>query len=120
MQQPACREVKESIHQLDEVLSELDAAISAQKYASSITEVWQLAQEGRGSTLIVETDFHYPARVDETGLFLTPAEDPTAPDVIDDAVDDLIETVMAKGGKVVFVDDGVLEQYQHIAMILRY
>ena len=106
--------------QVDEVLSELDAAISAQSYASSITEVWQLAQEGRGSTLIVETGFHYPARVDKTGMFITPADDVTAPDVIDDAVDDLIETVMAKGGKVVFVDDGVLEQYQHITMILRY
>jgi len=106
--------------QVDEVLAELDAAISAQKYATSITEVWHMAQEGRGSTLIVETGFHYPARVDETGLFLTPADDATAPGVIDDAVDDVIETVMSKGGKVVFVDDGVLEQYQHIAMILRY
>jgi len=105
---------------VDEVLSELDAAISARRYASSITEIWQLAQEGRGSTLIVETGFHYPAGVDETGVFLTPAEDVTAPGVIDDAVDDVIETVMAKGGKVVFVDDGILEQYQHIAMILRY
>ena len=85
-----------------------------------MTEVWHTAQEGRGSTLIVETGFHYPARLDETGQFLIPAEDPTAPDVIDDAVDNVIETVMSKGGKVVFVDDGVLEQYQHIAMILRY
>ncbi len=106
--------------QVEEVLSELDAAISAQRYATSITEVWHMAQEGRGSTLIVETNFHYPARVDETGMFLTPAEDPTVPGVIDDAVDNLIETVMSKGGKVVFVDDDVLEKYQHVAMILRY
>lgn len=106
--------------QVDEILSELDAAVSAQKYASSITEVWQLAQEGRGSTLIVESGFHFPARVDESGMFLTPADDVTAPDVIDDAVDDVIVTVMTKGGKIVFVDDGVLEHYQSIAMILRY
>jgi hypothetical protein len=106
--------------QVEEVLSEFDAAMSAKRYAYSIAEVWHMAQEGRGSILIVETGFHYPARVDETGLFITPADDPTAPGVLDDAVDDIIETVMAKGGKVVFVDDGVLEQYQHIAMILRY
>jgi hypothetical protein len=106
--------------QVKEVLSELEAAMSAQRYASSMTEVWHTAQEGRGSRLIVETGFHYPARVDETGMFLTPADDPTALGVIDDAVDDVIETVMTMGGKVVFVDDGVLEQYQHIAMILRY
>jgi hypothetical protein len=79
-----------------------------------------MAQEGRGNLLIVETNFHYPARVDETGMFITPASDPTAPGVLDDAVDGIIETVMSKGGKVAFVDDGTLEQYQHIAMTLRY
>jgi hypothetical protein len=40
--------------------------------------------------------------------------------VIDDAVDEVIEEVMAKGGSVVFVDDGALEQHQRIAFILRY
>jgi Bacterial archaeo-eukaryotic release factor family 3 len=106
--------------QVDGMLSELDAAVSARRYASSITEVWHVAQEGRGSTLIVETDFHFPARLDESGQFLIPADDVTAPDVIDDAVDDVIEIVMSKGGKVVFVADGVLDKYQHIAMTLRY
>jgi hypothetical protein len=50
----------------------------------------------------------------------SPAEDASAPGVIDDAVDEVIEEVMAKGGSVVFVDDGALEQHQRIAFILRY
>jgi len=103
-----------------QALERLDAAVGAQKYSSSIGEVWRMAKEGRGDTLLVEQDFHYPARVDETGMILSPAEDATAPDVIDDAVYEVIEEVMAKGGGVVFVDNGALAQHQRIALILRY
>jgi hypothetical protein len=101
-------------------LQELEAAVSTHRYASGINEVWYAAHEGRGSTLIVEEGFHYPARLDQAGRQLTPADDPEAPGVIDDAVDELIEMVMAKGGRVVFEDDGTLERYERIAMILRY
>jgi hypothetical protein len=68
----------------------------------------------------VEEDFHYPARLGPSGLLLRPADDPTAPEVLDDAVDELVETVLANGGQVVFVDNGALEVHQRIAMILRY
>jgi hypothetical protein len=103
-----------------EVLKVLSAAIGDGKYAAGIISVWRMAQEGRGAILLVEEGFHYPARVEAGGLQLTPAEDPTAPEVIDDAVDELIETVLLKGGRVVFFKDGVLETHQRIAMILRY
>ncbi|HLZ62156.1 MAG TPA: hypothetical protein VKR06_34865 [Ktedonosporobacter sp.] len=101
-------------------LKELDAAVNAQRYVSTMGEVWRAAQEGRGRTLVVEEGFHYPARLEGDGRSITPAEDPTAPDVVDDAVDEAIETIIAKGGKVVFVDDGALKEHQHIALILRY
>jgi hypothetical protein len=106
--------------QRQKVFSELDKAIGEGKVASSISEVWQLAGEGRGYLLLVEKDFHYPARVDETGQQITPADDATAPGVIDDAVDDVIETVLSKQGRVVFVENGQLETHQRIALILRY
>lgn len=102
------------------VLSELDQAISERKYASTIGEVWRLAQEGRGKLLLVEENFHYPARIDASGLYLEPAEVEAGPDVLDDAVDELIKTVLEKQGKVVFVEDGQLTQHQRIALILRY
>ncbi len=103
-----------------QVLAELDRAVSERKYASTIGEVWRLALEGRGRLLVVEEGFHFPARVDPTGLHLTPADDPTAPDVIDDAVDEVIEFVLDRQGQVAFVDDGQLAQHQRIALILRY
>jgi hypothetical protein len=106
--------------QRNKVLDELAAAVSGQRYASTIGEVWRLAQDGRVETLLVEEDFHYAGRVDDSGRHLEPAEDHTAPDVIDDAVDELIEKVMQKGGRVVFVDSGTIDQHGRIAAMLRY
>lgn len=71
-------------------------------------------------TSLVEEDFHYPATVDASGMHLTPADDPTAAGVMDDAVDEIIETVLSKGGRVVFMDNGQLAEHQRIALILRY
>lgn len=103
-----------------QVLSDLAQAVAKQKSVSSVGEVWRLAHEGRGHLLVVEEDFHYPARVDETGRHIAPAEDITAPDVIDDAVDEIIETVLRGQGQVVFVANGQLEAHQRIALILRF
>ncbi|MBX3035467.1 MAG: hypothetical protein KF758_01025 [Anaerolineales bacterium] len=106
--------------QREQVLLDLDKAVGERKLASSIGEVWRLANEGRGQLLLVEEDFHYPARVDETGTTITPADDTSAPDVIDDAVDEIIESVLDKQGQVVFVENGQLDKHQRIALILRY
>jgi hypothetical protein len=103
-----------------QVLQELDEAVGVQRCVSGIGEVWRAAQGGRGATLLVEQDYHCPARLDASGLHLTPADDPTAPGVIDDAVDDLIATVLDKGGHVVFVNKDALRAYQSIALITRY
>jgi Bacterial archaeo-eukaryotic release factor family 3 len=103
-----------------QVLIELQKAVGARQHASGISDVWRAAQEGRGATLLVEQDYHCPARLDASGLHLTPADDPTASDVIDDAVDDLIVTVLDKGGRVVYVDKNALRAYQSIALITRY
>ncbi|MCS7061990.1 MAG: hypothetical protein RMN25_12615 [Anaerolineae bacterium] len=103
-----------------QVLDELDKAIGERKFASTVGEVWRYAKEGRGRLLLVEEDFHTPARVDESGMHITPVEDAGAPGVIDDAVDEIIETVLDKQGQVVFVDNGALEAHQRIALILRY
>lgn len=103
-----------------QVFTELDLAISERKFASSVGEVWRLANEGRGRLLLVEENFHFPAMVDEKTGQLVPAEDSTTPGVIPDVVDQIIETVLRKQGKVVFVDDGKLQKHRGIALILRY
>jgi hypothetical protein len=109
-------------HQMEkrrEALEQLERAVSERKFVSTIGEVWRLANEGRGDILLVEEDFHYPARLDDNGV-LVRADDPAAPDVMDDAVDEIIETVLNKQGRVVFVENGQLEKYRRIAMVLRF
>lgn len=103
-----------------QVMGELEQAIGARKFASTIGETWRLAQEGRGQLLIVEENFHFPARLDASGFHLEPAEVEAGPDVLDDAVDELIKVVLDKEGRVVFVEDGLLAEHQRIALILRY
>lgn len=101
-------------------LDELDQAVGERKFVSTIGEVWRMAVAGRGRLLLVEEDYHYPARVDESGLHIEPAEEIADPDVLDDAVDEVINTVLDKGGKVVFLENGQLEAHSRISLILRY
>ncbi len=115
---PVMEEALERLRQ--ERLEALDRAVGAQQYASGIDDCWRAAREGRVDTVIAESGFHYPARLEDHGMRLVPAEDSEAPDVIDDAVDELIELVIDKGGEARFLDDGVLQQHNRIAAILRY
>lgn len=102
-----------------QVLGELEKAVGERKFVSGAGEVWRLAHEGRGRLLLVEEDFHFPGYLDANGA-LRPADDPTAPGVLDDAVDDIIEVVLSKQGQVVFVDNGLLAAHQGIALIVRF
>jgi len=106
--------------QQQRALDALAEAVDGQRHASGIEEVWRLAIEGRGEMLLVEDGFTYAAREDATGMALHPAKHPMLPGVIDDAVDEIVETVIAKGGAVVFVPDGALSAHRRIALILRY
>ncbi|MFO7633203.1 MAG: hypothetical protein R6W76_11715 [Caldilinea sp.] len=101
-------------------LDELAQMANQQRVISTLGEVWRSANLGRGKTLFVERDYHEPGRLDETGLLLLSSDEPNAPGVIPDAVDEVIEMVLSKGGEVVCVENGQLETFQRIALILRY
>jgi hypothetical protein len=102
-----------------DALQALDAAMGAQAVASTIGEAWRFAQEGRGKLLLVEKNYHVPAILTEDGRFES-VEQVGGTDVMDDAVDEVMEAVMAKGGSVAIVDDGALSIHQQIALTLRY
>lgn len=107
-------------HRSQQILRELEVAVGGQRSASTLGEVWRFAREGRVATLLVEEDYHQPALVDESGLRLNLIDEPTAPDALDDAVDEVIATVIEHGGRVAFVPNGALRAHQQIAAILRY
>jgi hypothetical protein len=101
-------------------LGELNAAMSDGKQISGVQEVWSVVAAGRAATLFVEEGFRYPAKRSDDGMWLTPMSDTTGEDTMDDAVDEIITATLDKGGEVIFVDDGVLEQAGRIALIARY
>ena len=113
---------------VDELLDEtardavgrIDAARSGRRLATGIIETWQLARAGRGALLVVEEGYEYPAVLGHESDDVRPADDAAAPGVVDDLVDEAIETVLARGGLAVIVPDGTLEDCDRICLTLRY
>ena len=100
-------------------LARLHEAVSANRYASGIDQVWRAAFEKRCQTLLVETGFEHPADLSPEGDRLL-SYSGRGPAALDDAVDEVIEQVIADGGEVFFYDPGVLDLHQQIAAVLRY
>ena len=94
-------------------------AVSVNRHASGIDQVWRAAFEKRCQTLLVETGFEHPADLAPEGDRLLPYSGRGAA-ALDDAVDEVIERVIADGGEVFFYEPGVLDIHQRIAAVLRY
>jgi len=118
---PQAWEIMQSVRkeQQADALRSLDNAMSAQAVVSTIEEAWKLANEGRGKLLLVEKNYHVPAILTEDGTFKL-VEEAGGTEVMDDAVDEVIESVLAMGGDVAIVDDEALSNHQRIALTLRY
>lgn len=101
-----------------QALARLDQARGARIFAGGVDEVWDLANDGRVELLVVEDDYQLAARVDAPHL--VPAADVDGPDVVDDVVDELIETVLRSGGETVMVPPGELAGAGRLAAVLRY
>lgn len=106
----------------NDLLLRLNAARSAHKLAVGIKDVWKSASRGKGWLLVVEKNYIVAAQhrspegnAEENGFAIH-----GNPLFIKDAVDDVIEKVLASGGDVEFVDEGLLDKYHHIALIEHY
>lgn len=104
----------------NKALHNLEEAAGQGRTASGIGEVWRSAGEGRVMELLVEKSYKSSGHwtTDRLTFVADNVYDASSP--VADAVDEVIEMVIDKGGKVVFLDNGTLEQHQHIAAILRY
>jgi hypothetical protein len=103
----------------DEALELLARRRGSARVASGIGDVWCAARTGAPEMLVVDEAFYYPARLGDDGNTLTPAADADDPDVLDDAVDELIEAVLTRGGWIAFTDPGRLDEHGGVALALR-
>lgn len=83
---------------------------------NALPDVWQCVHEGRGRTLLVERDLRIPARRDGSTVA---AAGGGAADIAD-AVDDIIEEQLRKGGDVRILPNGLLGAHHGMALLLRY
>ena len=104
-----------------ELYDQLEIAAGKKQLAIGIREVWRAAMNNKGRLLLVEKNFMYPAQrgCDEETIYNL--EEPVHKfSYIKDAVDDVIEKVLKNGGDVEFVDEGLLKDFHHIALIQFY
>lgn len=107
--------------QQNRLLQQLDEAAGEKRLACGMKAVWREAMNLKGRLLVVEKDFMYAAEHGASVEVIYKAEAPyNTFSCIKDAVDDVIEKVLANGGDVAFADKDVLKNYQHIALIQYY
>ena len=99
-----------------EALALVDRRVGEGRAVSGLAAAWLAARRERPEMLAVEEGLFVPARLSPDGDHLSPAADVDHPDVIDDLVDELIETVLHRGGWVALVSDGALGEHDGVAL----
>jgi Bacterial archaeo-eukaryotic release factor family 3 len=104
-----------------EILNEIEKAASANKLAIGMRDVWREAMARKGKLLLVEKNYMYAAEHGSSEEIIYKAIEPYSKfSYIKDAVDDVIEKVLENDGDVEFVDEGVLKDFHHIALVKYY
>ena len=104
----------------DKLISSLNELFGRELVSIGLPDVWRNARQGKGNVLVVEKDLAQPAFLTADGYQLwlsAPAEEHQ---LVSDAIDDLIEIVLSMDGKVHFVENGKLAEFNGVAMIHRY
>jgi hypothetical protein len=107
-------------HVSDHVAAAMDAAmvrLRQGRAVSGLADAWQAMLHGEPELVLVERSYAAAVQVTEEGF--APADDPEAPGVLDDAVDELIEAALGRGAQVVAVPDGALVQQGRIVLVMR-
>lgn len=104
----------------NKLLKRLDDAIGKKLAVTGIQQVWNASKEGKGLILMIEKDFEIKGYEvdDEQHLYLNVPEKDY--NLVADAAEDCISTVLSKGGRVVVFDNNQLINYNRVAMILRF
>jgi len=92
------------------------------RVAMGLMRSWKEAAIGNGLELFVEKDFRKSGYITEDGLEFSLKKPGLGKDYkyVHDAVERIMRLVIDKGGKVTFVPNGLLNGFNHIALIMRY
>jgi hypothetical protein len=107
-------------HVSDRAAAALDTVHARRRQRRAVVGLaaaWDAMLWADPEVLVVERSYAAAARVAESGFVV--AEHPEEPGVIDDAVDELIEATLVRGGQVVMVPDGALAQHGRLVLATR-
>ncbi len=111
-----------SYHQREQLqlINEFREKTGERRGIGGIQDIWRAAKEGKALLLLLEKDYRCPGFLtdDEYQLYLQPPVKPHR--TIADAADDLMEMVLEKNGRVFFTDNGLLKEFNRVALITRY
>jgi len=108
------------VKQNNERKSELEKAVSDNKFLSDTNEIYKAITEGKIQTLFIEQGLFQPAVMENDEIIYVSNEHRSDTDVIDDIYDELIEYNMSYGGDVVFLPKGELTKFNGFGAITRY
>lgn len=103
----------------NEALALIATRAAQGRVASGMHAAWLASRREQPEMLAVEETLFYPARLSDDGHTLELSSDVDEPDVIDDAVDELIEHVLIRGGWVALVGPGTLARHEAVALVRR-
>ncbi len=107
-------------HEIQMMIDSLAEMVGTKGVAHGVRNVWSAAIAGKGDTLLVEKDLHDESITLPGGGVANLADSLLINNARTDKVDHIIDTIIDKGGKVIFTEENQLADYDHIALILRY
>ena len=106
---------------VDDLISDYREKVGVGLTTSGIQEIWTSVLEVRGLKLIVEKDYKVPGfTVSENEQFVTLRPPKGKHNTMPDAVDEIIENMLDKGGDVIFAENGELKEFGGMIHIKRY
>ena len=111
--------VKEYLDSLEkEKVGMLQQAISKGNVLSDMDEVWQAIQSRKGHLLFVDKNYFSKAFAEEGSIRPIKGK-AVGTHVIEDVVDEMIESILEKGGDAVFVDPDQLNDYKNLVLVTK-
>jgi len=104
---------------LDKAMLDLEVSVERGQAISGLEAVAGTVNTGVQATLLVEDDYHVRGSISATDRSPVLSPEVDVREVIDDAVDAVIEKVLESGGNVVFMPSGSLSDQNRIVLLLR-
>lgn len=101
-------------------LSQYNEAMGVGQTREGLQACWRAAQEGNCLLMIVDESYHAPGFLESNDYYLLRKPPLLEHRVITDAVDDLIEVVLEKKGKVLMAEPGTLPSGNKVILLTRY